>query len=367
MTEYFRGQAKNFSGNINNGSDIVPSILRGKIDDFTIIDEFKYYQKCANELKDVLSAIITNDDEITLKTLAIFQHYGIKTRLIDITKDENIASYFACNNYFDDIGYVYTIYDKSIKEVKDDKSLSVKRKMQTIINSEYLIDNKINVLEYFKEKANQKTIIHKSSITNPVILDYENIFKNGINEELKANLRISSQMGSFILLGNELNENNELTGKIDREIFFKLDDPKEILAKDKLTTLYTLATNHKINYVRLFPDSDLGIELTSKYNEIFTLNRFESLKDYTKLKFSYRILNEKFLEFKEFVDYMINNLEILKEEFKNQDYFYFVYKELVDYYNYYLNKKQISILSNDVVIVSSEIKNMYEIISTKAA
>lgn len=350
MEKYYRGQAKNFSGNIKNGNDIIPSILRDKNNDFAIIDEYNYYLDCAKSMQEVLDTTIGSDDEITIKSLGMFQHYGIKTRLVDITKSKDVALYFASNQFFDEPGYIYEIVPgTSIKELKDDLRVSVTRKIQTILDSKHLINNKVNLFYYFKLRENTKGTIRLSSITDPVILDYDKLF----TVKQKENLRINKQKGSFILLGNEVS-NDRLTGKINRDIFTNLNDPIEVPAKDKLNNLFEL-TKKQINHVRLLPDSDLSIELTSKYNEIQKLNRFTSLERYTKSKFKYYSLDIKTeKEFVEFVDYLINNLDKLRSEFENQDFFSFIYKELVDYFSYYLEIRRREIISEEYIIVNYE-------------
>src|SRR5690606_11484882 len=181
------------------------------------------------------------------------------------------------------------------------------------------------------------------SITNSVILDYNELFKQN---KQKDNLRLNNQKGSFILLGNEIN-NNQLTGNINREVFSNLNDPNEIKANDKLNILYDLSMNKNINHVRLFYDSDISIELISKYNEIFKLNRHYTLMKFTKDKFSYDLLDDKNdYQFKKYVEEIIKNLSKLLIEFENPNYFYFVYKELVDYYQYYLRMHQTKSLKN---------------------
>ncbi|MCK9470851.1 MAG: FRG domain-containing protein [Bacilli bacterium] len=323
---YYRGQAKNYSGNLKNGADIIPSIFRYKDREFSLIEEANYYIDTALSLQDVFNSKIDGDPELTAKILGKLQHRGVSTRLIDITKSYDIARYFASNKLFNDDGYIYHIIpEKSIKEIKDEYSLSVTRKIYTLMNSKTLIENNIDLVEYFTKLENVSNI-KPYTIQNAVILDYEKLLKGRKID----NLRLNRQKGSFILLGNEIKE-NRLTGKINRSVFDDLDYPEIIKAKEKLNYLYELSLRG-INYVNLFPDDDTAITLVSKYNQIFKLGKVNELMNFVDSKFK-SSNHSKLTNFKNFILKNINDL--YKEFNRDQNSFYFVFKELNDYYNFY--------------------------------
>ena len=328
-TIYYRGQTKNFSGNVNNGLDIVPSILRDKQDRFSLIEEANYYKNIALQMKEVYDVEFGSDGIINAKVLSLFQHQGFLTRLIDITTSYDIALYFASNGYFNENGYVYRIVqNKSIKEIKDKLSLSVTRKINTIINSEKLIRENTNLIDYFKSIENISSI-NINTIKNAVILDYNKIYTN---RDLK-NLRLNKQKGSFILLGNEVSDDFRLTGNINRKVFDNLDDPIIIKKEKKLDNLFNL-TLKGINYVSLFPDADISKCLVSKFNEMSKLNNIISLKKLINSSFVTK-KNENSM-FTYFRDYLLKHIDELKLDFmQNENKFYFVFKELVDYFKYH--------------------------------
>lgn len=355
---YYRGQANNFSGNIKNGSDIIPSILRNEIESFNLVKEANYYKKSAQDTEESLKTYIGSDDEITTKTIGILQHQGFLTRFIDITKSYDVALYFASNDFFNHNGYVYKIIpDKSIKPLKGSLAKSITRKIYTIMNSKKLLENNTSLIDHFKIVENTNSNIDIQTIEDAVILDYDSLLSNKTLE----NLRMSRQKGSFILLGNEVVD-NKLTGKINTSIFAYLDDPTTIIASDKLDNLYNLSIKG-INYINLFPDADVSKTLISKYNEIVEFKKTNELKKLITNRFKLNSLNDDELEFKKFGEYLLNNIISLTEEFtRNKNSFYFVFKELVDYYRYYLNYLREPNKNNDFIVLNYEeiIENIFK-------
>lgn len=91
---YYRGQLEKYE-------TISPSVARN--------DDFKSYEH--DIFKDTLKYKKADFNDLkTFQILAKMQHYGIPTRLVDVTVDKLTALYFAVENYedkSDSIVYVY--------------------------------------------------------------------------------------------------------------------------------------------------------------------------------------------------------------------------------------------------------------------
>lgn len=91
---YFRGHA-------NIEYQLTPSLARMEVD-FICQTERALVEISINEIPRLF-----NKDMTPLNLLSCMQHYGIPTRLLDITKNPLVALYFACENEADKDGIVY--------------------------------------------------------------------------------------------------------------------------------------------------------------------------------------------------------------------------------------------------------------------
>lgn len=104
---YYRGQP-------DAATSICSSIFRGEIN--KIHEEYKMLRQAERVSFNVLPVNYS-----FLEKLVMFQHYGLHTRLLDITFNPLVALYFACYKEFDKDGIVYCghdkgVYDKNIVE-----------------------------------------------------------------------------------------------------------------------------------------------------------------------------------------------------------------------------------------------------------
>lgn len=103
---YYRGEPKHYDMR-------TPSLYLNR--ELTLNGSEKYYRTIFNEL-----GIDDYQDNTTLvRKLAELQHYGAKTRFLDITKNPLVALYFAVEKDDKDAGYVYFFKEKEENEKYD--------------------------------------------------------------------------------------------------------------------------------------------------------------------------------------------------------------------------------------------------------
>ena len=122
-------------------------------EDMSVLEEKDFYLRCLADVasisafKRLSSDVIIEGSFTELKHLIALQHYGFPTRLIDITKSNEIALYFACSSNYGEEGYIYR-FDKT-KDIKTPEAKIIARKIKCIFDFE-IVQN-INILAYFKE------------------------------------------------------------------------------------------------------------------------------------------------------------------------------------------------------------------------
>lgn len=141
---FFRGQPK-------EEYPLTSGIFRNN----NIIKEFQYTQEI----------ILWNADQFVDKSniekLIFIQHYGAKTRLLDITEDPLVALYFACCENFRSKGCVYIFYaeDRDIKYVNDEEIQYIADiPFNDITDDFYRNDEHPNGYEAYILKAHQNNI-----------------------------------------------------------------------------------------------------------------------------------------------------------------------------------------------------------------
>lgn len=196
-TIYYRGQS-------NSVWDLVPSISRN----IDILDnEHRMFY-------DILS-LKPNDfihDKSDYEKLITMQHYGLPTRLLDLTRNPLISLYFACNYSFNKDGALYVI-----KEKKDN-----------VINYE---DKKINCLTQVVKNPFNKICEHCNEYNSCNKDDILN--KSYIVKGIARNPRINNQCGDFIFVGANKISKNAGTENIQIERIIIIDkEAKEGLLDD---------------------------------------------------------------------------------------------------------------------------------------
>jgi hypothetical protein len=236
---YYRGQSEEYNM-------VTPSISR---DDGYLVNEsnifFESVKIKPNEFESLISP---------LEKLSKMQHYGIPTRLIDLTIDPLIALFFAAQDIDCKFpGNIYVYLTKGCDfEDKKVKVLSLLAKTKN-----YDLDNLCKEFEReFMESISQNEFISLAS--NPVFIKH-------CEKLIKTNARLYHQMGCFVICGNTF-ENGKL--------------------KQELITLNAIKPNMVIRIpyeykkqIKNELDQQLGINETRLYPEL------PSVGDYIKAKY----------------------------------------------------------------------------------
>lgn len=189
-----------------------------------------------------------------LDNLVHMQHYGLPTRLLDITSNPLVALYFATDPTVDADGKVFMVLEDTSSDIEIQNNLEI---LAQLVNIECNHKLETNIL--FHE------LYKKTNINTP----YSEINLNHFKEEKllfsanKINSRIIAQAGEFYFFGN-LDPSNKKqkcpcvgTLKDDISIIIPKQHKKDI--REKLDLL-------NINQPFLFPDLDsYGKYIKNKY------------------------------------------------------------------------------------------------------
>lgn len=248
---YYRGVAMDYSKKKCHNDNFLPSIYRCK--GMTLEEEKNHYEKCYKFLQEIeeidvnwKSPLFSEKQplKVIVKVLGIIQHYGLKSRLLDVTSDIQVAKYFACIDNFEKNGYVYKFklnhYSEGPKRLKT------------------------KICEIGPCKGDASNQIGKDE---NLIFEYKAFLKTKSN-----NIRYDRQKGAFIFFAQKsLISNKSPFNEGDFNIV------EEIEGSKKIDMLYDLSINHGINHLFLFPDDSVSFDLFSDY-ELFVNNQIDACK-----------------------------------------------------------------------------------------
>ncbi|WP_053582563.1 FRG domain-containing protein [Lysinibacillus contaminans] len=235
---FYRGQSK-------TDYKLTPSILRNN----NLKNENKIYSdimtECSHEFEEV---------KLHNEILSKMQHYGVYTRLLDVTVNALVALYFACENNKDEDGAVFVIrtngseikqFDSDvisilsslprfkIEEKKIMKQLAeeAKNKLEENVKSE------IAIIQDFNEHHLIKRLLHEIKKEKPAfenIINPCDLLNNYFFIPRKNNARIIRQSGAFMIfgLGNEefeVEENADRDSEKSYKIIIDRQSKREII------------------------------------------------------------------------------------------------------------------------------------------
>lgn len=228
---FYRGQSK-------LDYKLTPSVLRDNMQckEHEIYNEIMI--ECAHEFADC---------ELHNEILSKMQHYGVPTRLLDVTTNPLVALYFACcSNQNVDDGVVYIIKkDKSEIKQYDSDVISILSSLPRFNLGEkeeilQLAQDIDATIKKFNAKKIIKRLLHEIKKEKPAfenIINPKDLLENFVFVPRKANARIIRQSGAFIIFGLLQNEikidetcsDDNLTNNISYKIIINKDAKTEIV------------------------------------------------------------------------------------------------------------------------------------------
>ena len=323
---FFRGQKTDFW-------DVIPSIFRGN---FLSVEHTLMQVPLLKAPYEFIS--INNDFEIMTK----YQHYGMCTRLLDLTTNPLVALYFACEEY-GDVCYkeIENEEDTKIQEANGVIFFNKKYSVSTneinikVISSLSQIDlSNDNTLESILRKLTERQAISKELEERWKSKEHYEEFINIIQNNYIVippynNERLSRQCGMFLLAGcfnfvytESISESSiekgykDLRDEFDRKFFYISGEKK----KEILEELDT----YNINEATLFP------ELEHQLSYIKNKKNAKTKASSEFIKFDSNDINQQIIK----TDIEINSSIIKDEGFKDT-----VIKDLSE--KYYFNMQKI--------------------------
>lgn len=322
---FFRGQKTVFW-------DVIPSIFRGN---FLSVEHTLMQVPLLKAPYEFIS--INNDFEIMTK----YQHYGMCTRLLDLTTNPLVALYFACEEY-GDVCYKGIEDEENTKTQEANGVIFFNKKYSVstneinikVISSLSQIDlSNDNTLESILRKLTERQAISKELEERWKSKEHFEEFINIIQNNYIVippynNERLSRQCGMFLLAGcfnfvytESIRESSiekgykDLRDEFDRKFFYIPGEKK----KEILEELDT----YNINEATLFPELEHQLSYIKNKKNAKT----KALSEF--IKFDFNDINQQIIK----TDIEISSNIIKDESFKDT-----VIKDLNEKYHFNMQK-----------------------------
>jgi len=322
---FFRGQKTDFW-------DVIPSIFRGN---FLSVEHTLMQVPLLKAPYEFIS--INNDFEIMTK----YQHYGMCTRLLDLTTNPLVALYFACEEY-GDVCYKGIEDEENTKTQEANGVIFFNKKYSVstneinikVISSLSQIDlSNDNTLESILRKLTERQAISKELEERWKSKEHFEEFINIIQNNYIVippynNERLSRQCGMFLLAGcfnfvytESIRESSiekgykDLRDEFDRKFFYIPGEKK----KEILEELDT----YNINEATLFPELEHQLSYIKNKKNAKT----KALSEF--IKFDFNDINQQIIK----TDIEISSNIIKDESFKDT-----VIKDLNEKYHFNMQK-----------------------------
>lgn len=249
-----------YRGHANANYILLPSVMRTR--NFECNEREMYHELLIN-CPDDFEKCHTH-----LEKLVEMQHYGLPTRLLDITRNPLVALYFACESQFDAYGEIVLISadEHEIKYPQSDTisilasipvfSYDMQRQFCIWAEDGSIDDKKFNNLA--------KRLIHEVRLEKPAFeseINKDDVLKNYIVYALKNNSRIVKQDGAFIICGLR-NSRYSLD-----EFRYREKGKKIIVLITQKRKILQKLDAFSINRATLFPEIDFVSEyIKNKYS-----------------------------------------------------------------------------------------------------
>ena len=202
-----------------------------------------------------------------LEKLVEMQHYGLPTRLLDITRNPLVALYFACESEKDSYGELVLVSADNQSTVYSlDERVSVLANLSVLTYEQQceLYYYAVNDNDVEQEKNASVALrklaqaVRKDLGVSTVQIDGPELLRNYIVNVIKHNSRIARQDGAFIICGLSQDSIEEFRYTKDgKRIIVLINNKQEILKQLDV---------FKINHATLFPEIECVAEyIRNKY------------------------------------------------------------------------------------------------------